>query len=102
MNPPPHANPKVAAREGIKARQIMIEGIEKDLRLGQMGSPQLKEELNKILNELGLEGSSVRSALIQRRRGILVEVENDAAATWLRTQENRVALCNKLGEGGHL
>jgi len=30
VNPPPHANPKLAAREGIKARQVMIEGIEKD------------------------------------------------------------------------
>jgi len=72
-------NPKVAAREGIKARQIMIEGIYKDSRLGQMGSPQLKEELNKILNDLELEERNVCSALIQRRRGILVEAENDAA-----------------------
>ena len=27
VNPPPHANPKIAAREGIKARQYLLEGI---------------------------------------------------------------------------
>jgi hypothetical protein len=28
INPPPHANPRIAAREGIKARQFLIQGLQ--------------------------------------------------------------------------
>ena len=47
-----HANPRVAAREGIKARQFLLEGI-KNSKFSHLDSVQLKNELNKILVELG-------------------------------------------------
>jgi len=99
VNPPPHANPRIAAREGIKARQVMIEGIDKESKVGQMGGQQLRNELNGILNGLGLEGKNIRSAMVQRRRGILVETENDETAAWLGSRANQEALCKALGEG---
>lgn len=54
--PPPHANPRLLAKEGIKARQLMLEGLDENSKLGKMDNMQLKEELNKITRMLGLEG----------------------------------------------
>ena len=53
INPPAHANPKIAARKGIKARQFLIKGL-KESKFSHLDSFQLKTELNKILPELGL------------------------------------------------
>jgi hypothetical protein len=30
INPPPHADPRLAARAGIKARQFMFEGLDRE------------------------------------------------------------------------
>jgi hypothetical protein len=97
INPPPHANPKLAAREGIRARQIMLEGIDQKLRIGQMDGTQLKAELNKILEEAGVEGKGIRSAIIQRNKGVLVEMDNDRALEWIRKPENKIAFCIEVG-----
>ena len=48
INPPAHANQRVAAREGIKARQFAIEGI-KNSKFSHLDSAQLKTKLNKLL-----------------------------------------------------
>jgi hypothetical protein len=56
INLPPHADPKLAAREGIKARQIMLEGINQNSIIGRMDGPQMKTELNKIMGEVGWKG----------------------------------------------
>lgn len=51
VNPPAHANPRVAAREGIKARQFLLEGI-KTSKFSHLDTIQLKTELNKIISDL--------------------------------------------------
>jgi hypothetical protein len=99
VNPPAHANPRLAAREGIRARQVMIEGVERDSRLGQMSGAKLKEEINRVLREVGLGGRGVRSALPQRNKGMLIELENDSVAPWMNSTEKRVAFCEALGPG---
>jgi hypothetical protein len=97
INPPSHANPRLAAREGIKARQFMLEGPEKDSRIGQMNGIQLKGEFNKKIGEMGHKDKKLRSAMIQRHRGILIEMETDDGATWLRSGDNRKILCVAIG-----
>ena len=59
INPPSHANPRLAAREGIRARQFMLEGPEKDSKMGQMSGIQLKGEMNKKLSELGQKDKKI-------------------------------------------
>jgi hypothetical protein len=44
-NPPPHANPRVAAKEGIKARQFLLEGLI-NTKFSHTDVFQLKTELN--------------------------------------------------------
>ena len=52
INPPAHTNPKVATREGIKARQFMIQGLDGS-KLSHLDASQLKAEFNRTLLELG-------------------------------------------------
>jgi hypothetical protein len=59
IHPPPHANPRLAAREGIRARQIMLEGIDQDSKLSHLDGTQLKTEFNKILGAAGLIGKGI-------------------------------------------
>jgi hypothetical protein len=58
VSPPAHANPRIAAREGIKARQFMIEGI-KNSKFSHLDTLQLKAELNKILFNAGLNSGKI-------------------------------------------
>src|SRR6266545_5537035 len=95
--PPPHANPKLAAREGLHARQFMLEGLEGSPKVSQMSAPQLKVEFNRILKRLGAKGKGVRSALPQKHKGVLFETEDDSLANWMKVEENRVAFCNVIG-----
>jgi hypothetical protein len=97
INPPPHANLKLAAREGIRARQIMLEGIDPTTTIGQMDGAQLKVELNKILGEAGLEGKGIRSAIPQKNKGILIKVESDQALSWIHKKENKFNFCVEVG-----
>ena len=97
VNPPPHANPRLAAREGIRARQIMLEGVEEGSKVSQLTGMELKVELDRILGNLGLKGKKIRSAMVQKRKGILVEMENDNAVGWLSSADNRDAFCKALG-----
>ena len=57
-NPPPHANPRVAAKEGIKARQILLDGIA-NTKFSHTDVFQLKTELNNILGGLGLKDGKI-------------------------------------------
>ena len=93
INPPPHANPRLSAREGIRARQIMLTGAEGS-KVSQLNGLELKKELDRILENLGLEGRKIRSAATQKNKGILVEMENDGAAAWIN---ERKAFCRAIG-----
>jgi hypothetical protein len=83
INPPPHVNPKLAAREGIRARQFVVEGAEhSDLK--RLDHQKLKEDMNKALRDLGASEGNVRSIVTQREgEGTLIEVDSDALAKWL-------------------
>lgn len=65
FNPPPHANPKIAAKEGVKTRQFLLLGI-KESAYGQYDTQKLKSELNKIARKQGLKQGKIRSVLHQK------------------------------------
>lgn len=94
--PPPHANPRVAAREGIKARQYLLEGIHES-KFSHTDTFQLKTELNKILGTLGANNIRIRSVTKLRNGNALVEMESDEATIWLADKDNRAEFSDKIG-----
>jgi hypothetical protein len=96
INPPAHVNPKVAAREGIKARQFMVSGLNES-KLSHLDTFHLKAELNKFLMELGLPTGKIRSVINSRSGGTIVEADSDEVAAWLANGSNQVRLCEKIG-----
>ena len=97
IKPPPNINPKIAAREGIRARQFLLTGI-KDSAYGQYNSQQLKKQLNKIARDLGLNEGKIRSAVIQKEGRTLIEVDSDEAAKWFANPVNMAEICSMIGE----
>ena len=95
-NPPPHANPRVAAKEGIKARQFLMEGLT-NTKFSHTDTIQLKTEFNTILGTLGLLDGRIRSVNKIRNGGTLIEMDSDNATAWLTKQENRANFCSKIG-----
>ena len=95
VNPPAHANPKIAAREGIKARQFLIQGINES-KFSHLNVIQLKDEFNKILTELGLSTGKIRAAVKSRSGGTVIEADSDETANWLSNSSNQKKLCEKL------
>ena len=95
-NPPPHANPRIAAKEGIKARQFLLEGLI-NTKFSHTDVLQLKTELNTILGGLGLKNGKIRSVNKLRNGAALLEMDSDDATMWLATQENRNRFSTKIG-----
>jgi hypothetical protein len=96
VSPPAHANPRVAAKEGIKARQFLIEGI-RNSKFSHLDTLKLKAELNKILTELNLSTGKIRSIISSRGGGTIIEADTDAAASWLSDAANQRRLCDAIG-----
>ena len=96
INPPAHANPKVAAREGIRARQFMLDGI-KSSKFSHLDTSQLKTELNKILLDLGLQTGKIRTLTNARTGGTIAEMDTDTSAAWLSDSNNQRKLCDRIG-----
>ena len=97
-NPPPHANPRVAAKEGIKARQFLFDGIA-NTKYSHTDVFQLKTELNNALGGLGLKNGRIRSINRLRNDGTLVEMDSDEATKWLTEPKNQTKFCEKIGPG---
>ena len=98
INPPAHANPKIAAREGIKARQFLIEGV-KNSNFAHLDNTQIKTELNKILSELELPSSRIQSITSTKNGRTTIEMNTDEAAVWLAKTDNQTKICEKIGNG---
>ena len=83
--PPPHANPKLAACEGIKARQFAISGIKKSSH-SCLNPTQLKSLLNKIITELGIPTGKICTITIACDNGTILEANSNAATKWLSNE----------------
>jgi hypothetical protein len=96
VSPPAHANPRIAAKEGIKARQFLIEGI-RNSKFSHLDTLKLKAELNKILTELDMPMGKIRSIISSRGGGTIIEADTDEAASWLTVATNQRKLCDRIG-----
>jgi hypothetical protein len=96
VNPPAHANPRIAAKEGIKARQFLMEGINNS-KFSHLDNVQLKTTINNFLSDLDQPSGKIRSVGKTRSGGIVMEAENDETATWLSSADNQRKICNKIG-----
>ena len=96
VSPPAHANPRIAAREGIKARQFMIEGI-KNSKFSHLDTLQLKTELSKILTNTGLISGKIRSITNVRNGAIIVEMDSDNATKWISNKTTQDKICEDIG-----
>ena len=94
INPPPHANPKLAACKGIKARQFALTGL-KDSAISHLNPSQLKTLTNKIITDLGHTTGKIRSITNMRTNGIILEADCDVTAKWLSSEENQKKICEK-------
>ncbi|KAF8156806.1 hypothetical protein B0H34DRAFT_783129 [Crassisporium funariophilum] len=86
-------------RQGIRQRQFMMEGCEKETRLGKMNNMGMKAEVNAKMVTMGAGGRKARSVTRQRNGGLLLEMETDAGAEWIHAEGNGKALCKALGQG---
>jgi hypothetical protein len=96
VNPPAHANPRVAAKEGIKARQFSLEGL-KNSKFSHLDTLQLKSQLNNILLESGLQSGKLRSVINSRGGSTIIETDTDATAVWLANTTNQRKICELIG-----
>lgn len=99
LRPPPHVDPRLAAKEGIRSRQFLLDGITRDSKIGKSNAVEAKKLVNQALDTAGAPSHKARSALRQNKAGLLVEMETDAGAGWLAEAENIEALCAALGPG---
>lgn len=58
---------------------------------------KLIKEAIKLISDDTTPKGDVRAVTSFRNRGLMVELESDSLATWLRKLTNRTALTNKLG-----
>ena len=98
MNPPPHADPQLAAKEGIRLCQFLVEGATRDSKIGKMSSAKVKKAVNKAIKNAG-GGHKVRLVMRQGKEGILIEMDSDAGVAWLKDKNNAKSLCDSLGPG---
>ena len=99
INPPPHVNPKLAAREGIKARQFIIRGGQQS-KDGRWNQQKLKDDINTALRDLGVSEGKIKSlATYNADVGTVIEADTDGLAKWMSDPINMVELCAMLGVG---
>ena len=97
INPPSYVNPRIAAREGVKARQFLIEGAMAS-KFSRGHTKNLKADINTAAREAGLKEGNICTAITQRDGSTLIEVDSDATVEWFTDVVNRVELCSLLGE----
>jgi hypothetical protein len=97
LHPPPLVDPRLAAKEGIRVRQFLLEGITRDSKFGKMNAAEAKKTVNQALESAGGNGLNARSTLKQNKTGLLVEMESDMGAIWLSDPAYAKALCSTLG-----
>ena len=74
----------------------MLQGVGEDSKVSHLNAMQLKSEFNRILGNLGLEGRKARSAIPQKHKGILFEIDDDTAAKWMNQKKNQLDFCKEF------
>ena len=61
--PPPHVDPRLAAKEGIKLHQFFLEGIARDSEIGKMMAAEARKVVNKAIDKAGGGEHKAQSAI---------------------------------------
>ncbi|PPR03263.1 hypothetical protein CVT24_012827 [Panaeolus cyanescens] len=98
-----NVDPEMLARSLIYKRQVMIEGVPRDTRVGLMSNGELVKEINEKLKQIvGDAPVGVRSAQRHTDGAILIEMDGDYGRAWIRVKKNTEELCRILGEGAKI
>ncbi|EDR07525.1 uncharacterized protein LACBIDRAFT_327838 [Laccaria bicolor S238N-H82] len=94
---PLDANPRLAAKEGIRQRQLLID-LPKDSRLRECAIMVLVGKFSEAMGKATANQHKMRSALKLQNSGVLVEMATDEGTTWLASKPNTGAFLQELGE----
>jgi len=100
--PPPNVNPKVVAREGIKARQFLVDcPPESDIHT--KSQTEILKMFNAALTKAGAgaQEGKIRSVERLRNGGLLGEFGTDEGAKWLNKSTNANEFFTALGNVGN-
>ena len=94
---PPDANPRLAAKESIRQRQLLID-LPKGSTLSDCTNSILVGKFAEAMGRATGQQHKIRSALKLQNGGILVEMVTDEGAVWLALKANAEAFLLELGE----
>ena len=99
--PPPSADPRIAAKEGIRARQFLID-LRQDSPLRQMTIQQIHNVFNKVAAEAGkgVKNAKIRTMERLSNKGLLGEFATDEGARCFAIPDNADDLLLALGDNG--
>ena len=91
-------DPRVRAREGIRLRQVLLE-CSKDSAYHTYEIPKVIERFNKVIKKISsTTNHKVMSATRLRNGGLLLEMDSEEGAGWLREREIGEKLAEEIME----
>ena len=100
MGPPVQVDPRVKAKESIRARQFLWTLSEDTHKLKSLPAPQLLKQINRKLAKAAKtmnEECKLQSAMWLKNRGLLIKASNSKLAAWLHSKVNILHMECKLG-----
>jgi len=99
--PPPTADPKIAAKEGIRARQFLLD-LRADCPMRGLSQQEVLKLVNKATVSAGASGKQTKIRMVERltNKGILGEFMHDEGAKWFRNPNNTDDFLEALGTDG--
>ncbi|KAF8219487.1 hypothetical protein L208DRAFT_1339701, partial [Tricholoma matsutake] len=98
--PPVRIDPRVRAKENIRARQFLWKLLEDTAGLKSLLAPQLLKQLGEKISRAAKtmnEECRLQSAIWLKNGGILIEASDNKSAAWLRKEENIFHMECELG-----
>ena len=98
--PPVQVDPRVRAKESIRARQFLWTLSEDTHGLKSLPAPQLLKQINGKLAKAAKttnEECKLRSAMWLKNGGLLIEASDSKSAEWLRSEANILHMECELG-----
>ncbi|KAF9538300.1 hypothetical protein CPC08DRAFT_606786, partial [Agrocybe pediades] len=100
-NTNPTPDPRILAREGIKARQFLLD-LPPTSKAHSISTTEIKELLQKAIRKLcgDQEQHILRTVERLPNKGLLIEYLTDNGAKWMKTVNNATELIRELGNIG--
>jgi len=94
-------DPRIAAREGIKARQLLLD-FPQISPIHNVSNTEVKNIIQKAINQACVEDITheIRSTERLPNKGILIEMLTDEGAKWIKSDDNMCEIFAAMGEQG--